>query len=274
MHGLTGYQLKQQVLVAAQPEAVLQRLKYQGELAMAAGGQVQQANMLELQQRVRAQCQSWQQDSDVDLPLQAYTLQAHGAQVSLNWGGEPLRWRLHADGTALQLEMRASNVKQDKRIRLHTLPSLWLGHLTANAAGTVTTSVLSGADGTVCLLPLAQQQAQALLQDLVSLYQQAWATPLPLPLKTACAYLTACAQAAQSNSPQFQEQRGHAAARLAFSGRRDAPGECQTSPYVQRAFANFDDMQWDRFTALAHQLYGPMLKACAAEAITDEQETA
>jgi exodeoxyribonuclease V gamma subunit len=274
LKGLNAYKLTQQVLVSTQPEALLQRLQYQGELAMAAGGQAQQAQMLALQQRVRAQCQPWQQDSDVDLPLQVYGLQAHGAGLGLNWGGDPLRWRLHTDGTALQLAMRAGNVKQDKRIRLHTLVSLWLGHLTANAAGTVTTSVLIGEDGVLCLQPLPQPQAQALLEDLVALYQQAWAAPLPLPLKTACAYVTACAKAAQSKTPQYQVQRGLTAARTAFTGRRDAPGEHQTSLYVQRVFASFDDMDLDLFIALAEQLYSPMMAACASDEASSEQEAA
>jgi len=274
LSGLHGFMLQQQVLWSTQPQALLQQLKCQGELAMAAGGQVQQARMLELQQRIQAQCQPWQQASDVDLPLQLYELHAHGARLCLNWGGDPLRWRLHTDGSALHMDVRAGNLKQDKRTRLHTLPSLWLGHLTANAAGTLTTSVLSGADGLVCIKPMAQQQAQGLLEDLVALYQQAWTAPLPLPLKTACAYLTQREHAAQSKTPQFQEQRGLSAARTVFAGRRGVPGECQSSPYLQRMFPDFDDMEIDRFTVLAEQLYGPMMRACESDDFTGEQEPA
>ena len=274
LNGLNAYQLKQRVLVSEQPEALLQQLKWQGELAMAAGGQAQQAQLFELQQQVWAQCRPWQQDADVDLPLQLLALQAHGASLALNWGGDPLRWRLHPDGSVLQIDVRAGKLKQDKRIRLHTLPGLWLGHLTANAAGSSTTSVLSGEDGVLCLQPLSQPQALAVLQDLIAFYQQAWAQPLPLALKTASAYLTERAHAAQSKHPQFQEQRGLSAARLAFTGRRDVPGECQTSAYVQRAYPRFEDLDIQRFTQLADQLYGPMLRACQTDDAMSEQESA
>ena len=271
LHGLHGYVLKQQVLMSAAPERLLQRLKQQGELAMAAGGQAQQAQLLALAQQVRAQCQSFFQPGDTDLPSQSNEYAFHGCALKLQWGGEPLRWRLHPDGSALQLNLRATSVRNDKQIRLHALPELWLDHLTANAAGTLTTSVLSGLDGVVCLQPLSQPQAQSLLSSLVLLYQQAWAEPLPLALKTACAYLSARAQAAQSKAPQFQHERGLQAARSVFSGQRDVKGECQTSPYVQRVFPAFEDMDADRFVQLAQQLYGPMQQACTVSQPTSEQ---
>jgi exodeoxyribonuclease V gamma subunit len=274
LNGLNAYKLKQQVLVSEKPEALLQQLKWQGELAMAAGGQTQQEQLFGLQQQIWAQCQPWQQDADVDLPIQLLELQAHGASLALKWGGDPLRWRLHPDGSVLHIEVRAGKLKQDKRIRLHILPALWLGHLTANAAGTSTTSVLSGEDGVLCLQPLPQAHALAVLQDLIAFYQQAWAQPLPLALKTASAYLIERAHAAQSKAPQFQEQRGLSAARIAFAGRNGVPGECQTSAYVQRAYPRFEDLDIQRFTQLAQQLYGPMLRACLTDDAYREQAVA
>jgi exonuclease V gamma subunit len=112
------------------------------------------------------------------------------------------------------------------------------------------------------------------LASLVLLYQQAWAAPLPVALKTACAYLTARAHAAQSKTPQFQHERGWQAARMAFTGQREVRGECQTSPYVQRAFPAFDDLDADRFCELAQLLYGPMQQACMTQQPTSEQATA
>ena len=276
LHGLHGYRLKQQVLYATDARDVLQHLKRQGELAMAGAGQAQQTQLLSLQQQVLSGFQAWQQDSDTVLPAQLFELQAHGSQLSLPWGGDILRWRQHAVASALQMDMRAGNVFQDKGkgIRLHTLPLLWLGHLTANAAGTVTTSVLSGADGVVCMQPLPQQEAVNLLRELVFLYRQAWSQPLPLPLKTACAYVTEHERAAVSAQARFADQRALAEARKAFNGVRNSPGECQTSPYVQRAFNGFDDMDIKAFTALARQLYGPVLRACAAPAMPQEQDPA
>ena len=271
LNGLHGYSLKQQVLYAADPELLLRRLKLQGELAMAGGGQAQSEQLLLLQAQIKAGFQPWQQDTDSDLPAQVFQLNAHGTVLNLPWGGDPLRWRLHADGSGLHMDMRAGKVGQGKDLRLHTLTVLWLGHLTANAAGTVTTSVLSGADGVVCMQPLPPQEAVVLLQDLVGLYRQAWASPLPLPLKTACAFVMEQQRAAAGAQARFARQRALGEARKAFQGMRHSPGECQTSPYVQRAFSGFDDMDLALFTALAERVYAPMLRVCT-DALTQQEQ--
>jgi exonuclease V gamma subunit len=238
---------------------------------MAGGGQAQSEQLLLLQAQIKAAFQPWQQDTDTDLPVQVFQLNAHGAVLSLPWGGDPLRWCLHADGSALHMDMRSGKAGQGKDLRLHTLPVLWLGHLTANAAGTVTTSVLSGADGAICMQPLPQQEAMALLQDLMLLYRQAWASPLPLPLKTACAYVMELQRAAAGAQARFAQQRALGEARKAFQGMRNSPGEYQTSPYVQRAFTGFDDMDMATFTALAERVYAPMLRVCAKD-LTQQEE--
>ena len=271
LNGLHGYSLKQQVLYAADPELLLRRLKLQGELAMAGGGQAQSEQLLLLQAQIKAGFQPWQQDTDTDLSAQVFQLNAHGTVLNLPWGGDPLRWRLHADGSGLHMDMRAGKVGQGKDLRLHTLTVLWLGHLTANAAGTVTTSVLSGADGVVCMQPLPPQEAVVLLQDLVGLYRQAWASPLPLPLKTACAFVMEQQRAAAGAQARFARQRALGEARKAFQGMRHSPGECQTSPYVQRAFSGFDDMDLALFTALAERVYAPMLRVCT-DALTQQEQ--
>ncbi len=270
LSGLTGYILKQQVLYASQPEQQLVQLKLQGQLAMAGGGQAQQTALLELQKQILARLSAFQQDTDTDLPAQQFQTQAHGATLTLAWGGDPLRWRLHADGTALQMDLRSGDVKRKKILRLDTLPSLWLGHLCANAAGTSTTSVLSGADDFICLQPLKPADALALLHDLMLLYQQAWVSPLPLPLKTACAFVLENNRPKKSNKPST----AIAETKKVFHGSRFYPGECQTSAYVQRVFPRFEDMDLDLFASLAERVYGPMLDCCQTPAPEQEQETA
>ena len=269
LSGLNGYVLKQQVLFAGQPEQQLVHLKLQGQLAMAGGGEVQQSALQDLQKQILARLQSYRQDSDTELPAQQFQTQAHGATLTLPWGGDPQRWRLHADGTALQMDMRSGDVKRKKIVRLDTLPALWLGHLCANAAGTSTTSVLSGADDLVCLPPIKPADALALLHDLMLLYQQAWASPLPLPLKTACAFVLANSRQKKSDKPSS----AIAEAKKVFHGSRFYTGECQTSTYVQRVFSRFEDMDLDLFGSLAERVYGPMLRCCQTDAQEQEQET-
>jgi exodeoxyribonuclease V gamma subunit len=270
LSGLNGYVLKQQVLYASQPEQQLVQLKLQGQLALAGGGEVQQSALQDLQKQILSRLQSYRQDSDTDLPAQQFQTQAHGTTLTLPWGGDPKRWRLHADGTALQIDMRSGDVKRKKNLRLDTLPVLWLGHLCANAAGTSTTSVLSGADDLVCLPPLKPTDALALLHDLMLLYQQAWVSPLPLPLKTACEFVLANNRPKKSDKPSS----AIAEAKKVFHGSRFYTGECQTSAYVQRVFTRFEDMDLELFTSLAERVYGPMLYCCQTDAQQQEQETA
>ena len=268
--GLNGYVLKQQVLYASQPAQLLNQLKLQGQLAMAGGGEAQQSALFELQKQILARLSAYQQDTDTDLPAQQFQTHAHGATLTLPWGGDPLRWRLHADGTALQMDLRSGDVKRKKILRLDTLPSLWLGHLCANAAGTYTTSVLSGADDFICLSPIKTPDALALLHDLMLLYQQAWASPLPLPLKTACEFVLANNRPKKSDKPTS----AIAEAKKIFHGNRFYPGECQTSAYVQRVFPRFEDMDLDLFASLAERVYGPLLRCCQTHAPDQEQEAA
>ena len=274
LNGLNGYVLKQQVLYAADAQQQLQQLKLQGQLAMAGGGEAQQSELLELQKQILSRFHPFKQDADTDLPARQFQTQAHGATLTLAWGGDPLRWRLHADGTALQMDMRSGHVKQKKNVRLDTLPVLWLGHLCANAAGTSTTSVLSGADGSVCLQPLTQSEALTLLHDLMELYQQAWTTPLPLPFKTACAFVSTSSPSNDEAESGKQLASAYAEAKKTFHGNRFYTGECQTSAYVQRVFNRFEDMDLELFAALAERVYGPMLRSCQSEPHEQEQEAA
>jgi exodeoxyribonuclease V gamma subunit len=272
--GLHGYRLKQQVLYSDQAQAMLQRMKLQGVLPMAGGGEWQQTQMLDLQHKVLAQLAPWQQPKDSDLPLQIWRSQAHGCGLSLPWGGDPQRWRLHADGSVLQMGMRAGDVLKDNNIRLDTLPHLWLGHLSANAAGARTTSVLSGANGVVCLQPVTADRAQACLQDLMLLYREAWARPLPLAIKSAGEFLIALDKSSKTSAPELQIQQALVQARQAFQGNRFVPGECQSSPYVHRVYPRFDHMDPAIFSALAVRVYGPLREACSGNVALREEASA
>jgi len=78
-------------------------------------------------------------------------------------------------------------------------------------------------------------------------------------------------RAAAGAQARFAQQRALGEARKAFQGMRNSPGEYQTSPYVQRAFTGFDDMDMATFTALAERVYAPMLRVCAKD-LTQQEE--
>jgi len=255
LNGLEGYMRRQEVLDAPEPLALLHQLKLRGELAMAGGGQAQQEALLALKDTVIANLQPWLEDSNIEWPAQSLSIQAHGTTVHLPYGGDPARWRKRADGSGLYSNMRASKVMHGQAIH-----QLWLGHLTANAAGISTESVQSGEDGVVVLKPLPASQALAELKALVFLYLQAWLTPLHIARKTAFEFLLQRQkQADGSLSEVAQRLKALGVARLTFEGARYRHGEQTSSPYLQRVFSHFDDMDLLQFEALATQLYGPML---------------
>jgi exodeoxyribonuclease V gamma subunit len=160
-------------------------------------------------------------------------------------------------------------VLHKKNPSLYTLTDVWVDHLSAQAAGEPSRYMQCGSDALLSLSPLSASQAQALLDDLNEVYAQAWAQPLPLACKTACAWLTTQAYAPDKNSPAKTAQQAQTAARVAFQGGFGV-GEVQQSPYLQRAFEQFDDV-WPAMPSWAERVYGPLLQAVRVEAIWDSE---
>lgn len=276
--GLQRFVLNQSVLDAQDPHALLQQMHSQGRLAFSGFGQLQQEHMLELRRTVQAHLSPWLSQPSEVLPARVLHLKAHGLAVSLRWGGDAPTWRQLADGTALQLNWRPGKVlKKPGLARLDTLAGLWLGHLSANAAGVPTTSLQSGEDGMVGLLPLAADHAQRLIEDLVAVYLQAWQRPLPLACKTACAWLMASHfPSPNSKTAELVKAKACSAARQTFDGGFNRPGEREASTCLQRAFADFDDL-WPDLPVWAERVYGPLMQALmpsadAMEAAETDQE--
>jgi exodeoxyribonuclease V gamma subunit len=211
--------------------------------------------LLALKETIFSQLQPWFEKATLEWPVQSLCLQAHGLTVTLPYGGDHTRWRQRADGSGLYTDMRAGHV-----LHGNALYAVWLGHLAANAAGISTESVQSGVDGVVVLKPLPPSQALAWLETLVLLYQQAWFNPLPVARKTACTYVLQRQKETHSDLPEeAQRRKALSAARTTLEGNRFRHGELTDSPYLQRVFSRFEDMDMQQFDALAMQIYGPML---------------
>ena len=259
--GLQRFVMSQSVLYSDEPAAQLMQLQRQGMLALSGFGHLQQDHMQELRESVLGHLTPWLQEPGQDLPAQAYLFQAHGIDVQSSFGGNAPTWRQFPDGTAAQIDLRPGKVlNATGQARLYTLAPLWLGHLSANAAGVHTTSLQSGEDGLVALSPLPASQAQALLADLVAVYLQAWQRPLPLACKSACAWLMATHFPSSKTKPEEVATKAVSAARQAFEGGFRQEGERATSPSLQRAFPEFEDL-WTELPVWAERVYGPMLQA-------------
>jgi exodeoxyribonuclease V gamma subunit len=144
--------------------------------------------------------------------------------------------------------------------RGHIVCGLWVQHLAACASGMPLTCVQLGLDGEVVFNPLAQDNAMAILQRLVTVYLAAWQRPLPVACKTAWAYLQTQAKAeylAQTQPDKYPPDP-HEVARATFEGGRWT-GERNESAYLARAFVSYDDIE-SELPEWAQALYGDMAR--------------
>ena len=234
--GLTYFILQQELFNSTQPQDTLTQWKLQGRLALGAMGELQQTQMLQLRETLLKNLKPW---------------------------------LLPQEGKLLHIQLRPGRVLHNKHPSLYTLTDLWVDHLSAQAAGESSRYLQCGSDALLSLSPMSAPQAQALLDDLLEVYAQAWAQPLPLACKTACAWLTTQAYAPDKNSPEKSAQQAQAAARVAFEGVFGV-GEVQQSPYLKRAFERFDDV-WPAIQIWAERVYLPMLQAVRVEAVWDSE---
>jgi exodeoxyribonuclease V gamma subunit len=257
--GLERYVLNQSVLESEDASAQLLNLKRQGVLALNGFGELQQQDMLELRGAVRSHLNAWTEKPSQAFPAQTFQMQAHGIQLELPVGGDAAAWRQYEDGSVVHIQMRAGQVlDKEKQPRLYTLPSVWLAHLSANAAGVQTTSLLSGEDGVLVLSALPTSYAHDLLEDLVAVYVQAFQQPLPLGCKTACAWLVA--KHAEQSGQETALYKAFAAARKAYEGGYGVTGERDSANCLKRAFPEFEDLS-PALPSWAERLYGPILHA-------------
>ena len=263
--GLQLFVLDQSVLYSDEPDVQLLQLQRQGQLALSGFGQLQQDQMRLMRTKVLGHISAWLSKPGQAMPAQVLHLKEHGVDLALRWGGDTSIWRQLAKDEALQINLRPGKVlSKSGQARLSTLASLWLGHLSANAAGVSTTSLQSGEDGVVGLAPLSAEDAHRLLADLVAVYRQAWQQPLPLACQTACAWLMATHAPSGALKPVDEvNDKAHAAALQAFEGDFNRPGEWHASTCLQRAFPEFENL-WPDLPMWAERVYGPMLQALLA----------
>jgi exodeoxyribonuclease V gamma subunit len=258
---LDSYTLTQSIVQAPAPEHALQVLRLSGELALAGFGQAQQDMLLQQRDELLERFDEIAKDWPMDVPVQSsrFALGAHS--LSAEWANGQQIWRSKADQSAwLQVEMRPGSVLEGKEKAKHpraqTLTTLWLNHLVACASGTPTTSVQIGLNGAVQLDALSQSDALAELQNLVTLYQEAWHKPLTVARKTACAFVMTQLTSQDTNARDIALQ----AAQVVFDGNRNLTGEYESSTTLQRVFHSFADLQ-NELPDMAERIYGKMVKS-------------
>jgi exodeoxyribonuclease V gamma subunit len=118
----------------------------------------------------------------------------------------------------------------------------WVRCLAIAASGARVQGILVGRDGLVRIAPFPQEEAVTALQGLLRLWLEGMNTPLPLPSKTALAFVA-------GDKPSVTYEGGHM-----------TTGEVK-EPCLARMYPDYDALTEDgRFEDLARTVYEPLLK--------------
>lgn len=150
----------------------------------------------------------------------------------------------HADQLAwLELEPGKLLEKSEKPMaRPDKLLGPWIRSLAVSASGIMATGILVGRDGTVTISPMPQALANQILSVLLSLWLDGMHAPLPLPPRTAIAYLN-------EKNPVAQYEGGHM-----IRGEVD-------EPCMARIYPDYEALsESGRFEQLAREIYRPLLE--------------
>jgi exodeoxyribonuclease V gamma subunit len=260
LDGLEKYKLNQRIAQAEDAQQAIAQLRLSGQLALAGFGEAQQHLFKNDRQKLREQLDVLLTKWPNTLRVQSAHWQLGHTRLSAEWANGQTMW--HTNGKAhgagqqwLQVALRPGAVTEGKKEnqipRIDTLSQLWLHHLAACASGTPTTSVQIGFDAAIELKPIKAEQAQEHLQDLCDAYLEAWAQPLPVAAKTACAFVMGVYGGSKDAMGKAQ---------AAFEGGFGKSGEYTGSPALQRVFTRFEEMEAG-LNHWATRLYEPMLKA-------------
>ena len=126
--------------------------------------------------------------------------------------------------------------------RPEKLLDAWVRTLAVAASGVSAHGIFIGRDGLVRIPPFPKEQAVEMLQRLVQIWLDGMRSPLPLPFKTALAFV-ADQDAAKT-----------------YEGDYMASAEVE-EPCLSRMFPDYDALEADeRFERLAKEVYGPLLQ--------------
>ena len=263
LDGLDKYLAGQSVLESADPVQALAELPLRGLLPLAAFGQ---RDLHELQGRVavvQERLAPWAERYPQALPAQPIDLVVDGlrlqdalgglfglAETPASAEGDESLW----PGPCLQRVQRPGAVLQGKGkeqgARVEVVAAVWVNHLAGCAQGLALTSTVLGLDGQIVLRPLAPARAIEILSGLVQVYRAAWARPLPVAGLSAWAYDQALRRGKD-------EAQAHELARAAYEGDYQRAGEAARSPYLQRCFQGYAELQAE-LPHWAEALYGEL----------------
>ena len=270
LNGLENYQIGQSLLKANDSKRALTELKLSGSLPMSAFGE-RESNKLGRELDVVLERQAiWRDKFPFESPAISIALNINGTPLSGTLNG---LWSVQDSSKAsvnagsnhalLQMNQRLGAVLEgsgeDQTARGHIIAGLWVNHLAACASGIHLTSTQLGLDGQVIFEAMSQDEALAILQELVDAYWEAWKRPLPVACKTAWAYLQAHAKAERVAPEKPDKVKDpHEVAQAIFEGGFKRDSELTSSAYLARAFDSYQDIE-EELPQWAQTLYGAMV---------------
>lgn len=224
----------------------LSQLRTAGALPLKGFGDLKQQALLEV---LSTMLQAWQvEQARFALPTERQSVRLQAGDVVLeDWidhlrlsPGEPgsesgmsTAW-LHLDPGKLLEKSKQPTARRDK------LLGPWVRSLAMAASGLSVCGVLVGRDGVLKISPMPQDEAQATLSLLLSVWREGMNEALPLPPKTALTQIMGKDAATQ------------------YDGGHMIRGEGQ-EPCLARMFPDFEALTADgRFEVLAQRVYAPL----------------
>lgn len=248
-------------LIAAQAEAIhagaapeealeagLERIARRGELPARAFALIKRdelaAPMADLFARYAAGLAEWPQPMEGDAEIRH-----NSAATGLKLDDRLHDLRLNDDELRGRVVLEPSDVVKDGKYRRHNLVKHWVAHLAGHLAGGPLTTLVVSKVGNVRFESLEVDDARAQIDALIAAWQDGQRRPLPLPVKTAFAHL-ADVDGNKNTAPQ------------AYEGGYNAPGEVQTSPYLQRVWPDYASLTASgEFAQFAEHLLRPLYAA-------------
>lgn len=239
-------------LAAGDSGQAIEKVRLSGVLPIAAAGQRSAERLADVATRVRARADSWIQSHPERPDPLPIDLCVEGVRITGSLHD------LHANETAgLQLKLRPGAVRHKKSNRMvprhHVFVASWVRQVAAAAAGHTVGTVLLGVDDALHLPPVPQGTARELLAGWIRAWHAAWEAPLPVACRTAFAFLDERSRAGETPVDEFEgaQRRGGAA------------GELRESPYLQRSFEGYEDIEAG-LAEWASVLYGGLRDALEA----------
>lgn len=269
---LRRYQWTLALARSPHPQHTLARLQRSGSLSLAGFGELQQEALSERVTRLLEQVQMLGLGPVTAAPVSRIHLPGRDAPeptLDTPWPLSAQDWHELPTGGRAHMMLRPGSIAEKHKgqmvLRAHTLIDAWLNHLLCHAAAQPCAGWLVGMDAVAYLPPLSVEWAQTHVRQLMTIYQAAWQSPLPVTRKSACAWVQAQRQG------QGQEDT-MAIARQAFDGTAQKTGEHAQSLSLLRVFEGFEALQ-DSLPIWADRLYGPMVAHAELWSATGAKET-